>query len=255
MQQHFDTTRTYRMKVPEIGIDGVRAPGDMQWQATFNRPAKNMAGFVEGIIYKNMHSKLVRQTVANKQSAKELLKCADIAAELKAIEEAQKPPKADETMAGAEEENDEAEPVDPRIFDSGSFTPTGVDNGSANTIHKYQEQARLLVNQSISLFVEPKDEADVVELLRTVRDSFEVPAATIEGMDRWYDLACYDVKSCGESVTHPRLRVMSFRAEHHNKLIGGFLRSLLPADDNAMRKDNFPNSAMVLTLDGGKYQG
>ena len=243
------------MKVPEIGIDGTRAPSDMHWQATFNRPAKNMAGFVEGIIYKNMYSKLVRQTVSNKQTAKELLKGADIAAELQAIENAQQPPPTGEKKPDDEEKTDDAEPVDPRIFDSGSFTPKGVDDGSASTIHKYQEQARLLVNQSISLFVEPKDEGDLVELLRTVRDSFEVPAATTEGTERSYDLACYDVKACGESVTHPRLRVMSFRAEHYNKLVNGFLRSLLPSDDNVLRKDNFPSPAMVCTLDGGKYQG
>ena len=100
------------MKVPEIDAEGKRAPLDMHWQATFNRAAKNMAGFVEGVVYKNMHSRLVRQTVANKQSAKELLKIAEIVAEIKAIEEAQKPPK--EESKPVEEKPEESAPVDPK---------------------------------------------------------------------------------------------------------------------------------------------
>lgn len=69
------------------------------------------------------------------------------------------------------------------------------------------------------------------------------------------DIAVYDVKCCGESVTHPHLRIMTFRSEHYAKLVRGFVRSLLPEANNIIGKENFPPSALVLTLDGGKHQG
>ena len=113
----------------------------------------------------------------------------------------------------------------------------------------------MIVQQSVQLFVEPKDESDVVTLLRTAQAALVIDEPVIEGLSRTYDIAVYDVKCCGESVTHPHLRIMTFRSEHYGKLVRGFVRSLLPEANNIISKENFPPSALVMTLDGGKHQG
>lgn len=105
------------------------------------------------------------------------------------------------------------------------------------------------------LYTEPKDEKDLSDLLRAAHKSLEVPPAMVEGTERTYDVAFYDIKTCGEVVTHPHLRLMSFRGEHYAKLILGFLRSMLPDETAGLDKDNYPDAAMVVTFDAGKHQG
>ena len=56
-------------------------------------------------------------------------------------------------------------------------------------------------------------------------------------------------------MTHPHLRMMSFRSEHDLKMTRDFLRSQLPIDKDVLEKDTDPDAAMVITYDGGKYQG
>lgn len=140
-------------------------------------------------------------------------------------------------------------------MDEVTFIPPGVDEDAVETIRKYQDQAKQLVQQSLQLFVEPKDEADVMSLLRASHANLDIADPVVEGLARTYDIAVYDVKSSGESVTHPHLRVMSFRTEHYAKLVRGFLRSKLPEGNDTLDKDNYPESALVATLDGGKHLG
>ena len=133
--------------------------------------------------------------------------------------------------------------------------PSGIDDQAEATIKKYQDQAKQLLQQSVQLYVEPKDEADVMSVVRAALSNLDVPDAMVEGLHRSYDISVYDVKCCGECVTHPHLRIMSFRDEHNGKMIRGFLKALLPEESDTLDKDNYPTSALVAALDGGKHQG
>lgn len=175
--------------------------------------------------------------------------------ELTAITEALNPPPDEQEEPQAIAQDNDSEPMDPRLKDAVVYIPAGSDEKSAATIRKWQEQAKLFVLQSVQLFVEPKDESDVVSVLQAAHTNLDIPGPIVEGLSRTYDLAVYDIKCSGESVTHPHLRIMSFRSEHYAKLVRGFVRSLLPQENNIIGKENYPPSALVLTLDGGKHQG
>ena len=116
-------------------------------------------------------------------------------------------------MAAAAVDSDRGQIV-PRLKDDVAVFPADIDEKSVSTIRKWQEQARVTILQSVQLFVEPKDESDLVSLLRTAHSNLAIDAPIIEGLSRTYDIAIYDVKCCGESVTHPHIRIMSFRSEH-----------------------------------------
>ena len=73
---------------------------------------------------------------------------------------------------------------------------------------------------------------------------------TTEGKQT-YDVGLYDVKLSGEVVTHPHLRVMSFRSDHWLKMASAFLRALLPATSDSLGLTNFPDSAALALFDGG----
>ena len=64
----------------------------------------------------------------------------------------------------------------------------------------------------------------------------------------------YDIKLAGESVTHPHLRIVGYRSEHYCKVVRAFVRSQLPAGDDILTKENLPDSFLVITYDGGKFQ-
>jgi hypothetical protein len=117
-----------------------------------------------------------------------------------------------------------------------------------------QGTARQTVHQSIKLNAEPKEEAGVMIIVRSAMATDDT-SPMIEGEKRSYALGMYDVKLCGEVVTHPHLRVQSHRAEHQAKLCRGFLRGHLPESDNSLTKENFPEPCMLSICDGGKHQG
>ena len=86
------------------------------------------------------------------------------------------------------------------------------------------------------------------------REKLDVGLAQTEGVFRTYDAGFYDVKSSGEVITHPHLRMMSFRSEHYLKLVRAFLRSFLDVD-GVLNAETAPGNAMVVAIDGGKYGG
>ena len=112
-----------------------------------------------------------------------------------------------------------------------------------------------LVDQSCKILVEPADEKTLMHMLREARKAMEINPAEVNGATRSYDIAIYDIKTSGEVVTHPHLRIMSFRNEHYAKLSKGCARSWLPPDNDSLDKDNFPDNLMLCVFDGGKHQG
>ena len=123
------------------------------------------------------------------------------------------------------------------------------------TIKQYQEQAFTIIDQSITLVVESNDEPSNVEMLRAAMKSFDLPSPVVEGNARTYDIAIYDSKLNGESVTHPHLRHCSWRAAHYYKMSRAFLRALLPEGQDVLGKDNVPDSAMMVVYDAGRSFG
>eukprot|EP00969_Alexandrium_andersonii_P195427 8633366-Alexandrium_andersonii.AAC.1 len=55
---------------------------------------KNIYAFCEGLLYKNLHEREIKQNLANKQAAKEIFAVAEIQETVKALADAVKP-KAD----------------------------------------------------------------------------------------------------------------------------------------------------------------
>ena len=68
-----------------------------------------------------------------------------------------------------------------------------MDAESEKTIRKFQDQARLLVQQSAQIIVEPKDEKALADLLRKAFAGIEVAPAIVEGLNRTYDIGVYDI--------------------------------------------------------------
>jgi hypothetical protein len=252
---NYDSIATYRKKVPPLSELGNREASDLSWMAGWSIPQKNLASFIENILYKNKYDRAVKQNLANKQSAKEVLMVPEVAEDVQAIKLALAPPPANDTAGGDPKPTAPETLVDPRLKDEVSHIPANIDEKGEATIRKWQEHALLLVDQSMRLYTEPKDEKDVSDLLRAAFKSLEVPTAVTEGTERTYDIAIYDIKTSGEVVTHPHLRLMSFRGEHYGKLVRGFLRSHLPETADALEKDNYPDAAMIVTFDAGKHQG
>lgn len=143
--------------------------------------------------------------------------------------------------------------IDPRLQNQVTYIPSNATDDAAVQIKKYQHLATQMVEQSVVLIVEPKDAKTLATVLRESRATLGLQPPVTEGMSRTYDIGIYDVKMCGEVVTHPHLRVMSFRAEHYAKMIGGFTRSFLPEGADTLSADNFGDSIMVLAFDGGKH--
>ena len=158
----------------------------------------------------------------------------------------EEPPKQDEEAPQV---------VDPRLRNEIEFVPDNADAAAVETIGRYQTLALKFVDQSARLLVEPSDEKGVAAVLRESRVAMDADPAVVDGTKRTYDVGSYDIKCSGEAVTHPHLRLMSFRSEHYAKLTRGFLRSFLPADNDQLTKDNIPENALVCCYDAGKPQG
>ena len=240
----------YRKTVPEL-IEGKRLPSGFSWMAGWTLPQKKLVSFVEGILYKNEWERQVKQNVANKRAASEVLAVTEVQEEFDAILAELKPKdRKQEELPASDEEQVDADV----IMDEVQRAPAG-DDAAKKTVKKYQELAFALVDQSVRFVVEPKEEKALADMLRDALGAFDVGPAVVEGRERTYDLGVYDVKACGEVTTHPHLRVMSFRSEHYLKCMRAFARAQLPAGADSLTAANVPDAMMGLLFDGGKGHG
>ena len=262
LQTHFNSVTAYRKKVPPMlpaptgGDTLTRSEPDFTWMAAWSLPEKKVAQFIEGILYKDHYKRELKQIVANRQGASEVLKVESVAAVWNAVVEAV----ANElksTLGGSapvDQDPVEQEPSD-ETLEHVTFIPASADEVAGATIKQYQEQAFTIIDQSITLIVEAKDELGNVEMLRSAINAFDIPPPVVEGSARTYDIAFYDSKLNGESVTHPHLRHCSWRSEHYHKMARAFLRALLPEGADVIDKNNIPDSAMTVVFDGGRTFG
>lgn len=241
LQEHFGTVENYRTCVP-FGDKAV----DLAWQASWPITHKKLSTFVENILYKNVYEKELKQNVANKQSGSELFNQLAVKEEFDAIKQAIVPKKedSDEPKKGSESKAD-----NPQDEDDVAYMPPDAEETAQAMIKKYQEQAYVLVDQSVQLVVEAKDAKAMADLLRESWAKFGIDPV---GENPLYDIGVYDIKMSGEVVTHPHLRIMSFRDEHWEKMAKAFLRSMLPVGNDALAEVNWPASSPIVLLDGGK---
>ena len=241
LQEHFGAVENYRTCVP-FGDKAV----DLAWQASWPITHKKLSTFVENILYKNVYEKELKQNVANKQSGSELFTLLALKDEFDAIKQAIVPKKedSDEPKTGSESKAD-----NPQDEDDVAYMPPDAEETAQAVIKKYQEQAYVLVDQSVQLVVEAKDAKAMADLLRESWAKFGIDPV---GENPLYDIGVYDIKMSGEVVTHPHLRIMSFRDEHWEKMAKAFLRSMLPVGNDALAEVNWPASSPIVLLDGGK---
>ena len=241
LQEHFGAVENYRTCVP-FGDKAV----DLAWQASWPITHKKLSTFVENILYKNVYEKELKQNVANKQSGSELFTLLAVKEEFDAIKQAIVPKKedSDEPKKGSESKAD-----NPQDEDDVAYMPPDAEETAQAVIKKYQEQAYVLVDQSVQLVVEAKDAKAMADLLRESWAKFGIDPV---GENPLYDIGVYDIKMSGEVVTHPHLRIMSFRDEHWEKMAKAFLRSMLPVGNDALAEVNWPASSPIVLLDGGK---
>ena len=241
LQEHFGAVENYRTCVP-FGDKAV----DLAWQASWPITHKKLSTFVENILYKNVYEKELKQNVANKQSGSELFNQLAVKEEFDAIKQAIVPKKedSDEPKKGSESKAD-----NPQDEDDVAYMPPDAEETAQAVIKKYQEQAYVLVDQSVQLVVEAKDAKAMADLLRESWAKFGIDPV---GENPLYDIGVYDIKMSGEVVTHPHLRIMSFRDEHWEKMAKAFLRSMLPVGNDALAEVNWPASSPIVLLDGGK---
>ena len=241
LQEHFGAVENYRTCVP-FGDKAV----DLAWQASWPITHKKLSTFVENILYKNVYEKELKQNVANKQSGSELFTLLALKDEFDAIKQAIVPKKedSDEPKKGSESKAD-----NPQDEDDVAYMPPDAEETAQAVIKKYQEQAYVLVDQSVQLVVEAKDAKAMADLLRESWAKFGIDPV---GENPLYDIGVYDIKMSGEVVTHPHLRIMSFRDEHWEKMAKAFLRSMLPVGNDALAEVNWPASSPIVLLDGGK---
>ena len=241
LQEHFGAVENYRTCVP-FGDK----PVDLAWQASWPITQKKLSTFVENILYKNVYEKEIKQNVANKQSGSELFTLLAVKDEFDAIKQAIVPKKedSDEPKKGSESKAD-----NPQDEDDVAYMPPDAEETAQAVIKKYQEQAYVLVDQSVQLVVEAKDAKAMADLLRESWAKFGIDPV---GENPLYDIGVYDIKMSGEVVTHPHLRIMSFRDEHWEKMAKAFLRSMLPVGNDALAEVNWPASSPIVLLDGGK---
>ena len=241
LQEHFGAVENYRTCVP-FGDK----PVDLAWQASWPITQKKLSTFVENILYKNVYEKEIKQNVANKQSGSELFTLLALKDEFDAIKQAIVPKKedSDEPKKGSESKAD-----NPQDEDDVAYMPPDAEETAQAMIKKYQEQAYVLVDQSVQLVVEAKDAKAMADLLRESWAKFGIDPV---GENPLYDIGVYDIKMSGEVVTHPHLRIMSFRDEHWEKMAKAFLRSMLPVGNDALAEVNWPASSPIVLLDGGK---
>ena len=253
LQTHFDSVTAYRKCVPLAPIDGSSSgcqPGfaDFAWQGGWPLAHKKLAAFIESVLFKNAFEKEVKQNCVNKQSASEIMTMQTWQDEFNPIKEALAPQQKDAA------EDDDAPPPqnDGEILDDVTNIPADLEDAAQATVKRHQEKAYMLVDQSVQILVEAKDAKGMSDLLRATLAKFDDAGCQPDAPGQSYNVGFYDVKLSGEVVTHPHLRVMSFRSEHWLKMAQSFLRAQLPANVDTLSVDNFPEVAVVVLNDGGK---
>jgi hypothetical protein len=231
--------------------------GSLAWQARWNDREKQAFQLGEELIYKDTFDRVIRQNQANKQSPSEIFQCQELETVLKTLAPVTEKP-AQSVENGADDQDDESdgmevEVLNPRLLYSVVHIPKQIDDANhVQTIKRYQDLARRKISQSVVFLTEPPDQGDVMSMLHGLYQHDKDFKPITEGDQRTYNIATYSVEGSGELVTHPHVRVMSFRSAHYEKMISGFLRSLLPPDASTLNKDNFPESAMLVVHDAGK---
>ena len=241
LQEHFGAVENYRTCVP---FDD--KPVDLAWQSSWPISRKQLSIFVENVLYKNVYEKEIKQNCANKQSGSELFTQAALKDEFDALKKLITPKKEDNDEPNKDSESKADSPQDE---DDVTYMPPDAEETAQATIAKYQQQAYVLVDQSVQLVVEAKDPKAMADLLRESWAKIGIEAV---GENPLYNIGVYDIKMSGEVVTHPHLRIMSFRDEHWEKMAKAFLRSTLPVDNDALSEDNWPAISPIVLLDGGK---
>ena len=267
LQTNYCSVAAYRSKVPRSTNLGGSAPGDstangnggaradLSWMASWSLSKKKLATFFEDILFKNVYERQVKQLVVNKQSASELMGSSGVIEEWGEIKKRLNAENGNTVPESNCEDNEELGGSAPAEDDALMYIPPDADELAVQTIRKYQDHARTLIEQSVTIIVETTDEANLARLLRQAHETFKDLPVLFCGQDRRYDVGVYDVKLAGESVTHPHLRIVGYRSEHYCKLIRAFLRSQLPPEDDILNKENMPDGPLVVTLDGGKFHG
>ncbi len=217
--------------------------------------------FVETLLYKADMNRAIKQNLANRQCATEVLETPMAKAALDEIAALAKPvPTLDSLPAGSGNHGStkdacNSEPlIDPRLVEASTHVPAGMSDETKEKLQRSQALAHRIVSQSVALLVEPSDEAKV---MTTIAEHCKNDSpCVVEGDNHSYVVCLYDTKLSGESVTHPHLRVQSFREVHYQKMLRGVMRGLLSLQgaDTVLDKTNFPQSLMVMMYDAGKHQ-
>ena len=184
LQTNFNSVTAYRKKVPPAATDGeARGKPDFTWMAGWSLPEKKVAQFIEDILFKDHFKREVKQVIANRQSAIEVLKVEAVALVWNAATEAV----ANEIQKGklggsAPEDQDQGPDPSEEIRDHVTFVPPSADEAAETTIKQYQEQAFTIIDQSITLLIEAKDEPANVEMLRSAINAFDIPSPVVDGV-------------------------------------------------------------------------
>ena len=258
MQTNYCSVKAYRSKVPGTipgsTVGAARGVPDLSWMASWSLSKKKLATFLEDILFKNVYQRQVKQLVVNKQSASELMTTQGIVDEWDDIKK--RLDAENGTPTKSEVDNDEPGGGAPAAEeDALTYVPPDADEVAVQTIRKYQDHSRTLVDQSVTIIVETGDEADLTRLFRQAFETFKDLPPLMSGSDRRYDIGVYDVKMAGESVTHPHLRIVGYRSEHYCKVVRAFMRAQLSPDEDILTKENMPEGPLVVTFDGGKFHG
>ena len=86
-----------------------------------------------------------------------------------------------------------------KCADEVSFMPPNVDAMSEATIRKYQDQAHVMIDQSVTLLVETSDWKAMVEMLRAAINRHESPVAAGTSMYDMGHLCCEAGRRVGDT--------------------------------------------------------
>ena len=182
MQTNFNSVTADRQKVPPADTGGgARGEPDYTWMAAWSLPEKKVAQFIEGILFKDHFKRELKQVVANRQAASEVLKVEAVSTVWNAATEAVSNDQKNHSSGSAPMDQDpEPEPNDD-AQDQVTFVPPSVDDLARATIMQYQEQAFTIVDQSVTILVEANDEPGTVEMLRSAINAFQIPPPVVDG--------------------------------------------------------------------------
>ena len=185
LQKNFTTVTAYRKKVPPAPIDDSEARGKpyFAWMAGWSLTEKKVVQFIEGILFKDHFKRELKQVLSNRQSSVELLKVEDIKKLWDGMAEAIANETQQAKLGGSApvEQDQGQDPIEENL-DHVTFIPPNTDEAKEATVKQYQEQTFTIVDQSITLLIEAKDESGNVEMLRSAIKSFDIAPAVVDGV-------------------------------------------------------------------------